>query len=354
LKETRKKKTEEVLFELVPNPVISFDQNNKVVNCNQYFLDKMGYSKDDVMEMYATDFITEENKKTFHDEMLPLLIKGELVRDIDLHIKKKDGSLFHSLWSHFSIRGNDNEYRGFAAIALDLTEIDKAKDEFIAMISHDLKSPLTPIVGWCDALQDPDVLGTITPEQKKAVQTIFSSAEKLQKLIGDLLDTQKLELGRMVFEKADFQVDEMIDDLKKSFENIVKEKQIVVANSGNGKINLKSDRRKIEQVLTNLIYNAIDFVPEKTGKIEINVKNENGVVTFSVKDNGKGISKENQKNLFKRFYQVDSSLQRKHGGTGLGLSICKGIVEGLGGKIRVESEEGIGSNFYFTIPRESL
>lgn len=236
---------------------------------------------------------------------------------------------------------------------IELTKANALKDEFATMVSHELKTPLSPIIGWCDALQDPDILGTITPEQKKAVQTISSSAGKLEKLIGDLLDIQKLELGRMVFEKADFQVDEMIDDIKNSFEHTVKQKQIRFVSSANGKINLKSDRRRIDEVLSNLIYNAIDFVPKKDGRIELDVKNENSAVVFSVKDNGKGISKEAQESIFKKFYQADTSFTRKHGGTGLGLSICKGIVEALGGKISVESKEGIGSNFYFTIPKGS-
>lgn len=230
-------------------------------------------------------------------------------------------------------------------------DIDVKKDEFSTMISHELKTPLAPILGWCDALQDPDVLGTITPEQKKAIQTISSSAEKLERLIGDLLDIQKLELGRMVFEKVNFQVDEMMNNIKNSFEPTVKQKQIRLVNSVNEKINLKSDKRRIEEVLTNMIYNAIDFVPKKDGRIELDAKNENGAVVFSVKDNGKGISKEAQESIFRKFYQTDTSLTRKHGGTGLGLSICKGIVEALGGKIWVESKKGLGSNFYFTLPK---
>jgi len=101
-----------------------------------------------------------------------------------------------------------------------------------------------------------------------------------------------------------------------------------------------------------LIRNATDFVPEKKGIIEIGTSEENNLITFYVKDNGIGISKENVDKLFIKFYQVDTSARRKHGGTGLGLVICKGIVEGLGGKIWIDSEEGKGTTVLFTIPKK--
>jgi signal transduction histidine kinase len=107
------------------------------------------------------------------------------------------------------------------------------------------------------------------------------------------------------------------------------------------------------QVLSALLYNSIDFVPRQGGRIEITAEykeNDNNII-FGVKDNGPGISKDKQKFLFKKFYQVDTSLTRKHGGTGLGLAISKGIVTGLGGNIWVETEEGKGSSFYFSLPK---
>jgi len=105
-------------------------------------------------------------------------------------------------------------------------------------------------------------------------------------------------------------------------------------------------------VLNNLINNAIDFVPKDTARIEINAQMDNSEILFSVKDNGSGIKSDEQKNLFKKFYQLDTSPTRKHGGSGLGLSICKGIIEGLGGRIWVESKVGEGTTFYFVLPKE--
>ncbi|MDE1769015.1 MAG: ATP-binding protein, partial [Thaumarchaeota archaeon] len=112
-----------------------------------------------------------------------------------------------------------------------------------------------------------------------------------------------------------------------------------------------SDPDRLSQVFANLIKNSVDFVPKSDGVIEINAHGENNQVVFYVKDNGSGIPKEKQENLFKKFYQIDTSLKRSHGGTGLGLVICKGIAEALGGKIWFESEIGKGATFYFTIPK---
>jgi len=142
--------------------------------------------------------------------------------------------------------------------------------------------------------------------------------------------------------------------MTRNLEKQTQDKGGQLINQTTEKITIKSDAPRLAQVLTNLINNAIDFIPKNEGKIEINAQKKDGQVQFYVKDNGIGMSLENQKKLFQKFFQADTSITRKHGGTGLGLSICKGIAEALGGKIWVESEEGKGSNFYFTTPGDRL
>jgi len=345
------------------------DKEGTITYVNKKFEEVSKYPKEELIGQNHRIIKSGHHPPEFFDVLWKTISSGKVWK-ADIKNRAKDGSYYWVKTVIVPFIGKDGKPEQYIAARTDITrqkeneekladaikEIKKAnvlKDEFATMVSHELKTPLSPIIGWCDALQDPDVLGTITTEQKKAVQTISSNAEKLERLIGDLLDIQKLELGRMVFEKVNFQVDEMMDNIKNSFEQTLKQKQIRLVSSVNKKINLISDIRRIEEVLSNMVYNAIDFVPKKDGRIELDAKNENGVVVFSVKDNGKGISKEAQESIFSKFYQTDTSLTRKHGGTGLGLSICKGIVEALGGKIWVESEKGIGSNFYFTIPKGS-
>ena len=131
---------------------------------------------------------------------------------------------------------------------------------------------------------------------------------------------------------------------------MAKGKQVQLIISKDKISTFKSDQNRILQVLSALLSNAVEYVPENNGRIDLDVKETDDRIIFSVKDNGIGIYKENQKLLFKKFYQIDTSHTRKHGGTGLGLAICKGIVEGLGGMIWVESEVGKGTVFYFSVP----
>ena len=130
----------------------------------------------------------------------------------------------------------------------------------------------------------------------------------------------------------------------------MKEKMIKFVNSTNTTTTLYSDPIMIKEVFSNIIQNSVDFVHENTGHIEINAHVTEKGIQFFVKDNGNGISKEKQDQLFKKFYQIDTSIRRKHGGTGLGLSICKKIVDDLNGKIWLESDLNKGTTFFFEIP----
>ena len=189
----------------------------------------------------------------------------------------------------------------------------------------------------------------------RQTNTILSNATMLKKLIGDLLDAHKLELGKMRFALKDMSVNDLMAVTDKSFQLTAQEKGVTIqcmCTVGKEEIRMVSDNDRVKQVITNLTYNAIDFVPKDTGRITITAERKDSDVVFSVKDNGIGIPPEKQKQLFAKFYQADTSHSRKHGGTGLGLSICKGIVESLGGEINVESAEGEGSNFYFVLPME--
>jgi len=139
----------------------------------------------------------------------------------------------------------------------------------------------------------------------------------------------------------------------KNFDSKIDERKIQFVDKTQDSIVVKSDELRIKQVLEHLIDNAIAFVPKKNGKIEIGAQEADDSVSFFVKDNGVGISKEKQEHLFKKFYQVSRGHKRGHGGVGLGISICKGIITKLGGKIWVESEPDKGSTFYFKIPKKA-
>jgi signal transduction histidine kinase len=146
-------------------------------------------------------------------------------------------------------------------------------------------------------------------------------------------------------------VDRILRNIENDFKFVMREKNIKFTITAEPNLELISDEARISQVLAALLYNSVDFVPKETGVIEVSAQSKGDDILFCVKDNGPGIPEHKKKFLFQKFYQVDTSLKRKHGGTGLGLAISKGIVTGLGGKIWVETKEGIGSSFYFSLPK---
>jgi len=229
---------------------------------------------------------------------------------------------------------------------------DIAKDEFLAMITHELKTPLVPIQGYSDILLN-EHLGKLTPEQKNRLSIIKSSSETLLGIISDLLDVQKLDIGQLRMKKDNADIKESIVKSISALAPQAEKKEIHLTSNAKNYV-LYHDSERIKQVLTNLIKNAMIAVEPKKGKIEIDMEETPSEIQISVKDNGTGIPHDKQKDLFKKFYQVDTTLTRERGGSGLGLAICKGIIENHGGKICVESEEGKGSKFTFTIPKLPL
>ena len=355
------------------------DTNEKISFVNDQFCKVSQYSREELLEQTYKITYSGYHTPEFFKEIKKTLTSGETWRG-EINNKAKDGSFYWLKSVIIPVLNEEKEITSYIQVATDITEaknkeelllesdkeksktiemqleelksVDKQKDEFVAMMSHELKTPITPIKIYSSSLRRPKWLGELNENQKKAVDAIHFNVLRLEKIVGDLLDAQKLELGKMKFEKKEIKVDELMDMMTKNLISQTEEKGCQLINHTTEKNTIKSDASRLAQVLTNLMNNAIDFIPKDIGKIEINAQKSDDGILFSVKDNGIGMSLETQKKLFKKFFQTDTSIKRKHGGTGLGLAICKGIVEGLGGKIWLESEEGKGTNFYFTIPQE--
>ena len=217
------------------------------------------------------------------------------------------------------------------------------------MITHELKTPLVPIQGYSDILLN-EHLGKLTKQQKERIGIIKSSSETLLSIISDLLDAQKLDLGqlRMVKEESDVK-----DTISKAIETMNPEAEsnnIEIVSDASSQL-LNHDSERISQVITNLIKNSIVAIKPSPGKIEVIMENNPNEVKISIKDSGVGIPEEKQKDLFKKFYQVDTTLTRERGGSGLGLAICKGIINNHHGEISVHSRPNQGATFSFIIPK---
>lgn len=228
---------------------------------------------------------------------------------------------------------------------------DIAKDEFLAMITHELKTPLVPIQGYSDILLS-EHLGKLTVKQKERINIIKSSSEALLSIISDLLDAQKLELGQLRMKKEVCSIKKTIDNAIEIFLPEASKKNIEIISNITD-IQISHDSERIKQVITNLIKNSLIAIQADSGSIEIKLVNLQNEIKITVKDTGIGITQENISNLFKKFFQVDATLTRESGGSGLGLAICKGIIDNHEGTIGVESTSNLGTVFSFTLPKEA-
>jgi signal transduction histidine kinase len=300
------------------------------------------------------------------------ITEGDLGTKIELKSTDEIGQLANQLDNmRESIRSRTEEILNkdekLQQINQSLLETEKSKDEFISMVSHELKTPIMPIKLYSDMLLKPEFMGELNQKQNKAIETISKSVERLQILINDMLDVHRLEIGRFNLSKTSVGVREMIDQIMTSMLPIAQAKNIELVSQTMAGGNIICDPHRIEQVIFNLVKNAVDFVPEDHGKITVSVENfehekinadssnvaeqPDSYLLFAVEDNGIGLPPGKSDDLFKKFYQIDTTVSRKHGGTGLGLAICKGIVEAHGGKIWFDKEYTEGTRFKFIIPR---
>ncbi|MCP2604670.1 ATP-binding protein [Candidatus Aminicenantes bacterium AH-873-B07] len=231
---------------------------------------------------------------------------------------------------------------------IKLKELDRLKSEFLANMSHELRTPLNSIIGFTGILLQ-GMAGELNKEQTKQLKIVYNSAKHLLGLINDILDLSKIEEGKVEIFPEKFSLNDLINETLAAFIPMIEEKGLkIIKKMPKEEILIYTDKKKVKQILANLVSNAVKFTD--IGKIEIKCKILDKKIEVSVLDTGIGIRKEELKNLFQPFRQLDSSLTRKPEGTGLGLYLCKRLIEHLGGKIWAESEYGVGSKFIFILP----
>jgi len=227
-----------------------------------------------------------------------------------------------------------------------LQELDRLKSMFIASMSHELRTPLNSIIGFTGILLK-GMAGKLNEEQKKQLNMVYSSAKHLLALINDIIDLSKIEAGKIELAIEEFDLSSLVQEVKDSFMVAAEEKGLKISLKMAERVIIKSDRRRVKQILMNLVGNAIKFTDK--GKIEIKVTKKDEMVEVAVRDTGIGIRKGDMKKLFKPFSQIYLEGRSKEG-TGLGLYLSKKIADLLGGEIKAESEFGKGSVFTFTLP----
>jgi len=235
-----------------------------------------------------------------------------------------------------------------AIAKMNAEESNRLKSAFLANMSHEIRTPMNGILGFSEILKKPNLSGE---QQHKYIEIIEKSGKRMLNIINDIVDISKIEAGLMKMDIKESNINEQVEYIYTFFKPEVEAKgmqlffkktlQVIEAT-------IKTDREKLFAILTNLVKNAIKYSNE--GSIEFGYEKKGDYLEFFVKDTGIGIPKDSQKSIFQRFNQVDITNKAARQGAGLGLSITKAYIEMLGGKIWVESEEGIGSTFYFTLP----
>ncbi|WP_026882363.1 two-component system histidine kinase PnpS [Clostridium akagii] len=325
----------EAILKSMESGVIAVDRNNKVIMINPYAEVLFGIEKDIIGENFIEhirDFEFEEVFKYKSSEFIELKILWPKERI--LRIKTADIVA-------------DKNHIGTVAVVQDITDIKKLENmrsQFVANVSHELKTPLTSIKGFAETLK-------YVKDEKKRNQfldIIDDEVERLTRLINDILTLSDIE-GHNNIQMEDFYVDDSINNVFHLMKNTADSKNIKLAILENAHIKLRGEKDKFKQMILNLVDNAIKY-SEAEDSVSIGAKVENNNCIVWVEDTGIGISKEHINRLFERFYRVDKARSRAKGGTGLGLAIVKHIVINFAGTINVTSELGKGSKFIIKIP----
>jgi len=240
---------------------------------------------------------------------------------------------------------------GFVLIIQDRTqevELDHMKSDIISIVSHELRSPLTSIKGYVDLMMAGD-LGEVPEHMKGYLDIVSSNANRLATLIDDMLDLSRIESGKLHMSFGKVDVKYLCDYVYLTMKPQAEKKEQQLGNEAQPGLTISGDMDRLQQALTNLVSNAIKYTPEQ-GEVKIQARTSDDHVTISVIDNGFGISEDDQRKLFQKFFRVKNEKTRNIGGTGLGLCITRSIIEAHEGTIEIESEPGKGSKFQIHLP----
>ncbi|MGM0608264.1 MAG: ATP-binding protein [Candidatus Muiribacteriota bacterium] len=354
-----------------PVTIMITDIKGKIEYVNNHFEQTTGYKPEEVIGRKPSVLKSGLHNKTFYQNMWKTIISGKKFSS-EIMNKKKDGTIYIEEAKISPVFNQGGEIINFVAVKEDVTEkiklqeklyysaaeaenANKAKSIFLANMSHEIRTPLNGIIGLSDLLLETE----LNQQQEEFTRMISQSGSLLITIINDVLDFSKIEHGKMKLYESQGSIHELIKTIMKVFNYQIEEKQL--------KLNyyiaedvpefFLGDKTRLSQILINLVSNAVKFTDK--GEVFLEVTKEEEAesdikLKFLVRDTGIGINKNLLPKLFDSFSQAEEAPNKKYGGSGLGLAISKKLIQMMGGRIWVESSEGNGSSFYFTVMLKKL
>jgi PAS domain S-box-containing protein len=339
------------LYEEAPNAYFSVGADGCITRANRSATELLGYSRDELVGRPAFDLYADTpNGQTKAQKVFQRFLAGEEIRDEELEMRRADDS---NVWISLSVRPiRDKEGRVVASrsAVTDITEykkLDQMKDEFIGLVSHELRSPLTIITGAVNTALTEGA--RLSPEEtRQLLNDAALEAESLSHVLGNLLELSRVQANRLYLHVEAISVRKVIQDAVEETKRQSSSRQFVVDLPRKLPL-VYADELRLERILYNLLENAVKYSPQG-GEIRVFVRPEEEHLVVGISDQGIGISPSDQAKLFGPFQRLEESRPNGVGGVGLGLLVCRRLVEAHGGQIWVESELGRGSTFFFTIP----
>ncbi len=363
------RRTLQTVLDALPVAIHLKDMDRRYLLVNRYFAEGVvGSSPDAMLGRRAEEVFGPRQQIFLHDYEAQVIETGRETGFVEVQHPDASGTPRAWLYNKLPIKDRDDGIRQILTVALDITHLKeveaelvaardqaeqaaRAKAEFLAVMSHEIRTPMNGVLGMTRLL----LRTALSDEQRGQVETILESGRALLGILDNILDFSKLEAGRMEIERIDFSLAELVDSVLSMLAPRAAEKpglRLYADIDGGIAPWHRGDPTRLRQVLLNLVGNALKFT--ERGSVQVRVEllqaSEAGErLRVSVRDTGIGIAPEQQARLFAAFAQADSSITRRYGGTGLGLSISKRLIEGMGGRIGVESEAGKGACFWFEL-----
>lgn len=354
----------------IADAVVAVDTDRKIIIFNEAAQNITGWDQKSALGVdYNLIFkLKDLNDAELKDETDPffhVLISGKAQITDQYYMLNKNNQKISFSISIAPSTDSKNQVSGAIAIFHDISEqkaVARERNEFISTASHEMRTPVAAIEGYLSMAMNPS-LATVDERAKTFISKAHDASLHLGKLFRDLLSVTKIEDNRMIINRRRFNITELMNQVVGEMELVAKARKIHIlthfGSSGMGRqlvvapsYEVSADPDRVREVISNLLDNAIKYSNQNT-TIDVTLKADKKFATISIADMGIGISAEDQKHLFQKFYRVNNSMTREVGGTGLGLYIARNLIEQFGGKIKVESAESKGSTFSFTLPLDT-